>query len=92
VAFSGNGAIQGASAGSAAGPWGAAIGAVAGGLFGGGEPDAPSSATSGVGFFGVKNKFNPEYSPPIIDFENPVHILVAGLLVVGGFYAWKRFK
>jgi len=69
-----------------------AAGAIIGGLgkmFGGGG-SAPSAAYSGMGPFSVTN--TPVYNKSAFDLENPIHILVLGVLVVGGIYAYKRFK
>lgn len=61
-------------------------------MFGGGGKvdNSTSAAYSGIG--GFNNTNSPVYNKALLDLENPVHILVVGVLIVGGIYAWKKVK
>lgn len=67
MAWSNQGAMQGAAAGSAAGPWGTVIGAAAGGLLGGGDQSnlPPPPQLPGVGIPGaVSSPYGGVYVDP----------------------------
>lgn len=88
------GTSGGGSLGGSGASWIGAAGSLLGGFMGGGAQPVSGGATSlsGLGGFSVDNEFSPKYKKPLLDLTNPVHVLVAGLLVVGGVYAYKRFK
>lgn len=60
-----------------------------GGLFGKSESSS-AAAYSGLGAFTVNA--NPVYNKPLVDLENPIHIAVLGVVLVGGLWAWKKYK
>jgi len=61
-------------------------------MFGGGGKvdNSTSAAYSGMGPFAPTNTVN--YRKPFLDLNDPVHIVVAGGLVVVAIIAYKRFK
>ena len=60
-------------------------------MFGGGKVDnSTSAAYSGVGGFNpINTNINKK---PILDFDDPVHVVVAGGLVIVGVLAYKRLQ
>lgn len=63
------------------------------GMLGGTKSESNSSAAySGGGAFRSDNDFDFSYSKPFIDLENPVHIGVAGALLILAIYAYKKVK
>jgi hypothetical protein len=87
--------IGGSTPAAGGASWIGAAGSLLGGFMGGSSAQPASGGAtsySGLGGFSVDNEFSPKYKKPLLDLTNPVHVLVAGLLVVGGVYAYKRFK
>lgn len=91
--------LSGAKAAAAVNP---ALGAASLGLQllgGGGLFSSSKSSTvaghatgySGIGAFSVDSEINFP-GKPLFDMENPVHILVAGGLIVAAIYAYKKIK
>lgn len=62
-----------------------------GGMFGKSD-NSTSGAYSGFGGFSPDLRVDSSYKKPMLDFDNPLHVLALAGLVLGGVYAWKRVK
>ena len=62
----------------------------AGGLFGSSKSQSNQSAAYSGGSFQSDNDFDFSYSKPFFELDNPVHVAVAGGLIVLAIYAYKK--
>lgn len=65
-----------------------------GGVFGSTKTSsisAPASGYSGIGGFSPNNSFYAE-GKPLIDLDEPTHVLIVGVLAIAGIYAIRKYK
>lgn len=63
-----------------------------GGLFGSSKSQSNQSAAYSGGTFQSDNDFDFSFSKPFFDLEKPVHVLVAGGLIILAIYTYKKVK
>lgn len=64
----------------------------AGGLFGSSKSQSNQSAAYSGGTFQSDNEFDFSYSKPFFELDNPVHVAVAGGLIILAIYTYKKVK
>lgn len=62
----------------------------AGGLFGSSKSQSNQSAAYSGGTFESNNDFDFSYSKPLFELDNPVHVAVAGGLIILAIYTYKK--
>lgn len=62
------------------------------GLFGSSKSESLSNAAYSGGSFNPNNNYDFSYSKPFFDLENPIHIAVAGGLILLAAFAYKKVK
>lgn len=63
-----------------------------GSLFGSSKSQTNQSAAYSGGTFESNNNFDFSYSKPFLDLENPMHVAVAGGLIMLAIYTYKKVK
>lgn len=62
------------------------------GVLGGSKSQSNQSAAYSGGSFQSDNNFDFSYSKPFFELDNPIHVAVAGGLIVLAIYAYKKVK